>query len=85
MTDASLNAVAIRSRLILEIASELVAGKDRSIRVAEVCALGREHPLQRSSHRARYRRAAMRIQLFTRCVLSRCGISYSVERRRSES
>lgn len=32
----SLNAVAIRSRLMLEIASELVAGTDRDIRVAEV-------------------------------------------------
>lgn len=32
----SLNAVAIRSRLVLEMASELVAGVDRDIRVAEV-------------------------------------------------
>jgi len=32
----------IRSRLVLEIASELVAGKDRGIRVAEVrCAISR--------------------------------------------
>jgi TRAP-type uncharacterized transport system substrate-binding protein len=46
-----LNAVAIRSRLVLEIASELVAGKDRSIRVAEVRLrdLASEQPLQLSS------------------------------------
>ena len=48
---AALNAVAIRSRLVLEIASELVAGEDRSIRVAEVRLrdLASEQPLQLSS------------------------------------
>ena len=52
MADSTrLNAVAIRSRLVLEIASELVAGKDRSIRVAEVRLrdLANEQPLQLSS------------------------------------
>jgi TRAP-type uncharacterized transport system substrate-binding protein len=51
MTEASLNAVAIRSRLVLEIASDLVAGKDRTIRVAEVSLrdLASEHPLKLSS------------------------------------
>jgi TRAP-type uncharacterized transport system substrate-binding protein len=46
-----LNAVAIRSRLVLEIASELVAGKDRGIRVAEIRLrdLADEQPLQLSS------------------------------------
>jgi TRAP-type uncharacterized transport system substrate-binding protein len=46
-----LNAVAIRSRLILEIAAELVAGQDRSIRVAEVGLrdLASEQPLKLSS------------------------------------
>jgi TRAP-type uncharacterized transport system substrate-binding protein len=48
---SQLNAVAIRSRLVLEIASELVGGNDRSIRVAEVRLrdLATEHPLQLSS------------------------------------
>jgi hypothetical protein len=48
---AALNAVAIRSRLVLEIACELVGGKDRGIRVAEVHLrdLASEKPLQLSS------------------------------------
>jgi TRAP-type uncharacterized transport system substrate-binding protein len=48
---AQLNAVAIRSRLVLEIASELVGGKDRGIRVAEVRLrdLASEQPLRLSS------------------------------------
>src|SRR3954463_8100747 len=48
---AALNAVAIRSRLVLEIASELVGGNDRGIRVAEVRLrdLASEQPLQLSS------------------------------------
>ena len=33
---SALNAVAIRSRLVLELASELAGGADRSIRLAEV-------------------------------------------------
>jgi hypothetical protein len=47
----ALNAVAIRSRLVLEIASELVGGKDRGIRVAEVRLrdLANEQPLRLSS------------------------------------
>jgi TRAP-type uncharacterized transport system substrate-binding protein len=52
MADSTgLNAVAIRSRLVLEIASELVAGKDPGIRVAEVRLrdLASEQPLQLSS------------------------------------
>lgn len=46
-----LNAVAIRSRLVLEIASELVGGSDRGIRLAEVRlrGLATEQPLQLSS------------------------------------
>jgi hypothetical protein len=51
MADARPNAVAIRSRLVLEIASELVGGEDRSIRVAEVRLrdLASEQPLRLSS------------------------------------
>src|SRR5262245_52062303 len=51
MSEVSLNAVAIRSRLVLEIASELVGGKDRTIRVAEVSLrdLDSEQPLRLSS------------------------------------
>ena len=46
-----LNAVVIRSRLVLEIASELAGGMDRSIRVAEVRLgdLANEHALRLSS------------------------------------
>jgi TRAP-type uncharacterized transport system substrate-binding protein len=46
-----LNAPVIRSRLVLEIASELVGGTDRSIRVAEVrlLDLANEHALRLSS------------------------------------
>jgi TRAP-type uncharacterized transport system substrate-binding protein len=49
---ALLNAVAIRSRLVLEIASELVGGADRSIRLAEVRLRGLgsdERPLELSA------------------------------------
>lgn len=48
---AALNAVAIRSRLVLEVAAELVGGKDRGIRVVEVRLrdLASEQPLQLSS------------------------------------
>jgi TRAP-type uncharacterized transport system substrate-binding protein len=51
MAESTLTAPAIRSRLVLEIASELVAGKDRTIRVAEVSLrdLASEQPLQLSS------------------------------------